>query len=291
MAGVTLGPEAGDWEGIRDPYLIEGSRGGARTTIGTSHAEAPANGEGRTLNLYAVHMVVLSLDSSTRAGSVAVARDGVLLAELVGDATVTHGQRLPGDIVRALQACGVRLADVDLYAVSAGPGSFTGIRVGVATIQGLAFAHRRRVVPVSSLEALAHAARGFAAPGELIGAWIDAHRREVFASLYRAEGMDAIEPVAGPSVAGPAAILADWAGRRGAGAWFIGDAALPSRALIREAWGTAARFVDPTPPLAGVIARIAALRADTAVAPHAIRPLYVRRPDAEIARDKQRALP
>jgi len=78
-----------------------------------------------------------------------------VLVESPGDPAHTHGQRLPGELMRLLDQAGVRIEDVDLFAVAAGPGSFTGLRVGIATVQGLAMARRRRVVAGSTLDALA----------------------------------------------------------------------------------------------------------------------------------------
>ena len=103
-------------------------------------------------------MLILALDTTSRAGSVALARDAGVLDQQRGDPSRTHGERLPGDIGDLLERHGLTVADVDLYAVAAGPGSFTGLRVGIATIQGLALAHARPVVPVSALVALAHGA-------------------------------------------------------------------------------------------------------------------------------------
>ena len=77
-----------------------------------------------------------------------------LLGTYAGDATITHGVRLPGDLLRLLSAHGVRVADVDLFAVAAGPGSFTGLRVGIATQQGFALANNRPLIGVSALDAL-----------------------------------------------------------------------------------------------------------------------------------------
>src|SRR5262245_17667106 len=125
-------------------------------------------------------MRVLALDTTTRDGSVAVVEDDRVLVERGGDPARTHGERLPGDILIALHEAGLALQDVDLFAVAVGPGSFTGLRVGIATIQGLAFVGQRRVVPVSALLALAHAGSRDLPVGARIGAWMDAHRGEVF---------------------------------------------------------------------------------------------------------------
>src|SRR5688572_25275652 len=99
-------------------------------------------------------MLVLALDTTTRQGSVALTRDGVVLATYPGDAAVTHGVRLPGDLVRLLDAQTLRIADVDLFAVAAGPGSFTGLRIGIATMQGLALANSKPLVGISALDAI-----------------------------------------------------------------------------------------------------------------------------------------
>src|SRR5262249_44418257 len=121
----------------------------------------------------------------TRAGSVAMVDDDRVIDERCGDASRTHAERLPGEIVSILGAHDRTLADVDLFAVASGPGSFTGLRIGIATIQGLALVGRRRIVAVPALEVLGHLASRDARPGDVVGAWMDAHRRDVFASLYR----------------------------------------------------------------------------------------------------------
>ena len=101
------------------------------------------------------HVLVLALDTTSRSGSAAVVQDGELVGEIVGDGSRTHGERLPLDLMRVLETASVRLDAVDLLAVAAGPGSFTGLRVGIAAMQGLAMAIDRRIVPISALEALA----------------------------------------------------------------------------------------------------------------------------------------
>ena len=139
-------------------------------------------------------MLILALDTTSRAGSVALARDAGVLDQQRGDPSRTHGERLPGDIRDLLERHGLTVADVDLYAVAAGPGSFTGLRVGIATIQGLALAHGRPVVPVSALVALAHGALissgGPVQDAELIAACMDAQRLEVFSALYARSAME-----------------------------------------------------------------------------------------------------
>src|SRR5438034_8845785 len=124
-------------------------------------------------------MRVLALDTTTPAGSVAlVAEDGETAEDRVmrvmdvrrGDPARTHAERLPAEILAVLDAHGLAVADVDVFAVASGPGSFTGLRIGIATIQGLAFVHRRRVVGVSALEALAQIAAAARPPGAIVAA-------------------------------------------------------------------------------------------------------------------------
>ena len=236
-------------------------------------------------------MRVLALDTTTRAGSVALVEDGRIVDERRGDGARTHASRLPAEITTLVEAHHAALADIDLYAVASGPGSFTGLRIGIATIQGLAFVHARRVAAIAALDALAHIARADAPPGTLIAAWMDAHRGEVFAALYRvtdaeAFSREALVEIEGPTVGLPGVTLARWAARGEAlPPRFVGDGAKLYADEIRAS-APAAHVVE-APLLAGAIGRLALARPSEAVDPGAIRALYVRRPDAEIARDEK----
>lgn len=235
-------------------------------------------------------MRVLALDTTTRAGSVAVVEPGRIVVERGGDPARTHAERLPADILSALHEAGMDLTAIDVFAVAAGPGSFTGLRVGIATIQGLALVRGRRVVPVSALEALAHAGSREVSAGALIGAWMDAHRRDVFSALYRVAdaapfSRGRLVEVESSAVGTPASTLERWrAGPRID--VFIGDGAVMYGGVI----GDGARVIAP-PPLAGTIGLMAVerARAGETIDPAGIQPLYVRRPDAEIDREKKAA--
>jgi tRNA threonylcarbamoyladenosine biosynthesis protein TsaB len=233
-------------------------------------------------------MRVLALDSTTRAGSVALVADCRIVDERSGDGSRTHAERLPAELMALADAHGLALADIDLFAVASGPGSFTGLRIGIATVQGLAFVHRRRIVGVSALDALAHAATETAAPGTVLAVWMDAHRRDVFAAMYRVTdaapfAAARLEELDGPSVDSPASILNRWAATWPAVDVFVGDGAGSFADEIAAVYPSAA--VVPPPLVAGAIGRLAVERAAEAVEPAAVRPLYVRRPDAEIGRD------
>jgi tRNA threonylcarbamoyladenosine biosynthesis protein TsaB len=228
-------------------------------------------------------VLVLALDTTTRAGSAALVRDGVVLAEHTGDPAITHGQRLPRDLMRLLDEAGVQLADVGVFAVAAGPGSFTGLRVGIATVQGLAMAAGRRVVPVPTLEALARAGRNGA---NRVAPWMDAQRGEVFAAVYDADGASVDVEASSET---PERTLDRWSSQiSGEPLRFVGDGAVRYREIILRRT-SAADIVDPLPPLAGFIGLIAGQSPRRAVLPHAVVPIYVRRSDAELARVRRNA--
>lgn len=229
-------------------------------------------------------MIVLALDTSSAAGSAALVRDGAVVIARDGDGSRTHGERLPLELMAVLRDADLTLDAVDLFAVAIGPGSFTGLRVGIATIQGLALAKRKRVAPVSTFEALAFHVRG----RDRIAAWVDAHRGEVFASLYEPDGRTIVVP---PSSLAPDATLDAWVetGAIGARTVFVGDGAVRYADAIRARLEARATIVEPTPSLAGAIGTIAASEPSRGVVPHALAPLYVRRSDAELARDRRQA--
>jgi tRNA threonylcarbamoyladenosine biosynthesis protein TsaB len=250
-------------------------------------------------------MLLLALDTTTAAGSAALWRDG-LVEEQAGDAARTHAERLPGELVTLLARHGATVADVSGYAVAAGPGSFTGLRVGIATIQGLALVHDRRVHAIGTLDLLAHeAARAAdAEAGTTVVAWMEAYRGEVFAARFRSRAASPLDAPGGrrrggaivdrlddPVVGHPEPLAQAWAAAGdGRPTIVIGDGVTRTRATLEAAFGARARLREPG-PLAGTLAAIAASAPDAAVRPHAIVPIYVRRPDAELARDRATVKP
>src|SRR6185436_8847200 len=176
-------------------------------------------------------LIVLALDTTTRGGSVAVTNDDRILALLPGDESRTHGERLPGEIARALDQAGVTRDRIDLLAVATGPGAFTGLRIGLAAIQGLAMTLGRPVIGVSALDALAEQVS--ASDVDLLIPWMDAQRGDVFATLIDRRTGATIET---PAAADPKTLIGAWrshlSNRR---AIFIGDAAARHAALITQA--------------------------------------------------------
>jgi tRNA threonylcarbamoyladenosine biosynthesis protein TsaB len=238
-------------------------------------------------------MLVLALDTTTRPGSVALVADEHIVEERGGDLSRTHAEYLPGELLSLLSAHGLTTAAIDLFAVACGPGSFTGLRIGIATMQGLALVSGRQMADVSALEALGQLGSIDCAPAARVGVWVDAHRREVFAALYRVNEAPIFEPgrltpIDGPLVGSPSSLLARWSAElRNSPVSWIGDGAAVYADTIAAAVGPAT--ILPHRALAGAIGRMAIARArrGEAVHPAAVHPLYVRRPDAEIDRARR----
>jgi tRNA threonylcarbamoyladenosine biosynthesis protein TsaB len=199
--------------------------------------------------------------------------------------TAGHGDRLPEALTLLLQALDRRIADVEGYAVGLGPGSFTGLRVGLATWKGLAYANRRPIAGASSLAAMALAAAPDAPEGALLVPLLDARKGELYAGFYRQRG-EGVEPVAPEVALAPQPLLERVGALRGEGAMPLAfgegydahEAALSGR-LVRL--GTAIA----TPP-ADAVARLAAPRLAgapfDASALYALEPHYVRPSEAEV---------
>ena len=140
-------------------------------------------------------MVVLAIETVTRAGSLAL-WDGSVCHARAGEPVRTHAERLPGELIDWLAVHGRTLADVDLLVVVTGPGSFTGMRIGIAAVQGLALAAHKRVRGVPTLQALAGAWQlGHPSPA-LVAACLDGQRGEVFVAGYRVGGESLVDATA-----------------------------------------------------------------------------------------------
>lgn len=127
-------------------------------------------------------MKILAIDTSSIAATCAVMDDDKLLVEYTLNHKLTHSQKIMPIIKESLDSCGLKAEDIDIFAVAKGPGSFTGLRIGVATINGLAQATNKRVVGVSTLDALAFNlpyCEGIVVPV------MDARRDRVFTGIYK----------------------------------------------------------------------------------------------------------
>lgn len=150
-----------------------------------------------------VEPLILSIETATRAGSVAVSRGSRLLSARTGDASRSHSTDLLELIREALDEALHPLREVELFAVALGPGSFTGLRIGIATVKSLASTLERRAVGVPTLYAVALAAGG---PGRVV-ALLPAGRGELFAQSFNLGNSFEVVPLDSPTHVAPAALL------------------------------------------------------------------------------------
>lgn len=129
-------------------------------------------------------MIILALDSTAQTGSVALCRDEKLIASFTLNTGNTHSETLLPSVEAVLSLGGMTADDVDLFACAKGPGSFTGVRIGAATVKGLAFGKDKPALGVSTLEALAYNLRGFSG---ILCPVMNARRSQVYNALFRAE--------------------------------------------------------------------------------------------------------
>jgi len=130
-------------------------------------------------------VIVLAIDTCDSRGSVALLRDDSVLQVVVHDSAEDYSSWLLPATGRALKASGVEMESVDGYAVAAGPGSFTGVRVGLTTVKAWGEVHRKRIAAVSRLEAIAIQA---AAGNAHVAAFVDAQREQVFGAVFQRQG-------------------------------------------------------------------------------------------------------
>jgi tRNA threonylcarbamoyladenosine biosynthesis protein TsaB len=138
-------------------------------------------------------MLILAVDTTTPSGSVALLRDAELLGEFDLESFSTHSARLLRSVDFLVRAAGLDIQAVDAYAVAVGPGSFTGIRIGLSVVKSLAFASGKPVAEVSTLEALA--SKIAVPPVRLACPVLDAKRGEVYAALFELRASRLVEVI------------------------------------------------------------------------------------------------
>jgi tRNA threonylcarbamoyladenosine biosynthesis protein TsaB len=171
--------------------------------------------------------VILSLETATIGGSICVARGDKLLATREGDAKVSHSNSLLSDINDCLQKCGLKLADVELFACASGPGSFTGLRIGIATLKALSATLDRPCAAVPSLNAIAQGA----GQSNATVALLPAGRGEVFAQMFSVSVGELVELDAAAHLS-PAKTIARYQGTPNL-VW-TGPGAIVHRALLQD---------------------------------------------------------
>lgn len=203
-------------------------------------------------------MLILAFESSAKPASAALVKGGQLLSQYMQCSALTHSRTLLPMAEDMLKNAELRLSDVDLIAVAHGPGSFTGIRIGVSTVKGLAWAAEKPCVGVSTLEAMAW--HGLAVGGYICPV-MDARRSQVYNALFKIENgrpvrMTEDRPIALEELAKEVTAL-------NAPVFLVGDGAAlcfeyftahgvpcvmaPDNLRWQDAWGVAMAAADKTP--------------------------------------------
>ena len=227
-------------------------------------------------------MKILAVDTATRTCSVAVCIDDFLVSEINLFRRQTHSKHLLEMIHQAVSMSGEKLDGLDGFAVVRGPGSFTGLRIGLSCVKGLAYALCKPVVGVSSLEVLAfQAAGGHHDPALPICPLLDARKKEVYYSFFEIRDGKPVQK-GGDMVDRPKNLPERIAGR----CLFTGDGAMLYRDLLKDLFGDSALFAPPTlnyirAHTAAVVAlpRFSKFQNDQLAS---LVPQYVRKSDAEL---------
>ena len=233
-------------------------------------------------------MNILMIDTSGPACGVALSRGGKLVCEMTLTSGLTHSQRVAPMMDAALEMSGMTLEDIDLFGAVVGPGSFTGVRIGVTTVKALAYAQGKPCIAVDALEALAQ--NGAAFDG-LLCPILDARAQQVYGAIF--EGGDVPVRV----MEDEAMKLSEYLARveaDGRPAMFMGDGAAAFESVIRERLGERAHFalMEHTGLRAGCALALAQRRADAGEALTdciTLAPLYLRAPQAERERAAREA--
>ncbi|GAK53066.1 peptidase M22, glycoprotease [Candidatus Moduliflexus flocculans] len=223
-------------------------------------------------------MYILGIETSTMTGSVAIITEQHLIVEQTINTKITHAERLITAIDDTLRAVSLTIREIDGIAVSAGPGSFTGLRIGITTAKSLAYSLKKPIVAVSSLDALASQ---FLFCNQLICPMLDARKKEVYSACYRNSGA-MVQRVSEYVVITPMNLLKEIHEPT----LFLGDGVAAYRRQIESELGELALFADAAHllPRGSLVAKLGCdrLLAGEQDDCSALTPLYLRQSDAEI---------
>jgi tRNA threonylcarbamoyladenosine biosynthesis protein TsaB len=223
-------------------------------------------------------MRILAMDTATKSCSVAVAENETILRQITNVSEQTHSKHLLEMVHAVTEESGLTLSDLHGFAITRGPGSFTGLRIGISSIKGLALAVSRPVVGISSLQALA---QQIGTTSHLICPLIDARKGEVYTSIYRC-GKEALMPVLEERAMAPYEAVRNI----NSPCIFVGSGAVLYRDLIKDMLGDLARFASEDRHIiqASTVAYLGLKRFQNGDAGEVadLVPYYIRKSDAEL---------
>jgi tRNA threonylcarbamoyladenosine biosynthesis protein TsaB len=227
--------------------------------------------------------LILAIETATLAGSIALVRNDDVIASFNGDPGISHSNTLLADLHRLLSETSTELAQIDLFAVAAGPGSFTGLRIGIATVKALAATLDRPCAAIPTLHAVALSG----GPSERTVALLPAGRGEVFAQLFSVSGDGVVTALDEAAHIAPAKMIEKYGSLENV--LWCGEGANAQRELIENAagstkWRIASLTEGRAESLAQYVSRLAlqSLQQNQLVAPDALQAIYVRPSDAEL---------
>jgi tRNA threonylcarbamoyladenosine biosynthesis protein TsaB len=223
-------------------------------------------------------MNFLGIDTSTKTCSIAVTKDDSLVTEMTLCNNLSHSRKLLSLIDDTLEKAGIDIDKIDGIAVSTGPGSFTGLRIGIGTVKGLCMAASKPIVGVSTLEVLSYPVPDHSA---LICPLLDARKKEVYTSLFQYKN-NRLTRLAEDMVVSPFEILK----RIDEKTIFLGEGAEVYRELIIEKLSDLAVFLPQffNQPRGASVAAIGLKKYQEGelLSLQDLKPVYIRRPEAEI---------
>lgn len=228
-------------------------------------------------------MKVLAIDTSSNVASVALLEDEQLLGEFVLNHKKTHSQEILPMIDNVLKRCECSINDIDLFAAAKGPGSFTGLRIGIATVKGLAHSVNKPVIGISTLEGLA---QNLPFCEHTIVPIMDARRNQVYTGAYMWDAGSLLKVGEDEAISIEECVEA-------CGNFletvFLGDGVPVYKAYIKEKLKDKAFFAPPSCNMqkAASIAALALQKFNTAESYYGLKPEYLRKPQAEREREKK----
>ena len=230
-------------------------------------------------------MKILAVDTSTKTCSVAVVENFSLLAEQTLISTQTHSRHLMEMINNVVKLSGCKFSDIDGFAVTKGPGTFTGLRIGISTVKGLASALDKPVIGLSSLKALAMQT----VTSSLVCAMLDARRDEVYSGFYRYATFGEKKRLLKNEVCETVLPVEQALKGVSEGCTFIGDGAVAYQETIIKIMGDHAVF---TPPCLNTLfastvayAALEKIQGNGFDTMESLLPCYIRKPDAKIPKN------
>ena len=224
-------------------------------------------------------MKILAIDTSALTATAAILADGKLVGEISTTTALNHSVTVMPMIDELLKKVNMDISEIDLFACSEGPGSFTGLRIGIGTVKGLAYGLGKSVVGVSTLEALAH---NIFFTDCVIAPIMDARRNQLYNALYRYDGEKLIE-VTPPRALSVEELCEEISEKT----IFVGDGVLPYKDKISQILGDKALFASPQNVLqrAGSVAYAALYKKP--VDAEELTAVYLRKPQAEREREEK----